>query len=134
MKTTFCWLMGLAAAALSLAVLAQAPVEISFYYPVAVGGPITKIIDGYAAEFQSENPTIKVTPIYSGTYQDTLTKAQTALKAGAGPQLAVLLSTDVFSLIDDDLCMRRLGVLGGVGERLGDYVVRRHLHQRFAVL
>ena len=77
--------------------------EISFYFPVAVGGPITKIIDGYAADFQRENPAIKVTPIYAGTYQDTLTKAQTALKANAGPQLAVLLSTDVFSLIDDDL-------------------------------
>ena len=52
--------------------------EISFYFPVAVGGPITKIIDGYAADFQRENPGIKVTPIYAGTYQDTLTKAQTA--------------------------------------------------------
>ena len=28
-----------------------ADVELSFYYPVAVGGPITKIIDGYAADF-----------------------------------------------------------------------------------
>ena len=82
---------------------ADAATEISFYFPVAVGGPITKIIDGYAADFQRENPSIKVTPIYAGTYQDTLTKAQTALKAGAGPQMAVLLSTDVFSLIDDDL-------------------------------
>ena len=44
-----------------------------------------------------------MTPIYAGTYQDTMTKAQTALKAKAGPQLAVLLSTDAFSLIDDDL-------------------------------
>ena len=77
--------------------------EISFYFPVAVGGPITKIIDGYAADFQRENPSIKVTPIYAGTYQDTLTKAQTALKSNAGPQLAVLLSTDAFSLIDDDM-------------------------------
>ena len=77
--------------------------EISFYFPVAVGGPITKIIDGYAADFQRENPSIKVTPIYAGTYQDTLTKAQTALKSNAGPQLGVLLSTDAFSLIDDDL-------------------------------
>src|ERR1700721_3822792 len=77
--------------------------DISFYFPVAVGGPITKIIDGYATDFQRENPTIKVTPVYAGTYQDTLTKAQTALKANAGPQMAVLLSTDVFSLIDDDL-------------------------------
>jgi sn-glycerol 3-phosphate transport system substrate-binding protein len=82
---------------------AEAETEISFYFPVAVGGPITKIIDGYAADFQRENPGLKVTPIYAGTYQDTLTKAQTALQAGSGPQMAVLLSTDVFSLIDDDL-------------------------------
>ncbi len=95
-----------AAASLALPAVgraADAATEISFYFPVAVGGPITKIIDGYAADFQRENPTIKVTPIYAGTYQDTLTKAQTALKANAGPQMAVLLSTDVFSLIDDAL-------------------------------
>src|SRR5579872_4407153 len=95
-----------AAAALAMPAVARAAdaaTEISFYFPVAVGGPITKIIDAYAAEFQRENPSIKVTPIYAGTYQDTLTKAQTALKSNAGPQMAVLLSTDVFSLIDDDL-------------------------------
>ncbi len=95
-----------AAAGMALSGVARAAetaTEISFYFPVAVGGPITRIIDGYAADFQRENPAIKVTPIYAGTYQDTLTKTQTALKANAGPQMAVLLSTDVFSLIDDDL-------------------------------
>ncbi len=96
-------LSGTATLAMPAIVRAQQVTEISFYFPVAVGGPITKIIDGYAADFQRENPGIKVTPIYAGTYQDTLTKAQTALKAGSGPQMAVLLSTDVFSLIDDDL-------------------------------
>jgi sn-glycerol 3-phosphate transport system substrate-binding protein len=100
-------LLNAAAATLALPAIARAAAattaEISFYFPVAVGGPITKIIDGYAADFQRENPAIKVTPVYAGTYQDTLTKAQTALKANAGPQMAVLLSTDVFSLIDDDL-------------------------------
>jgi sn-glycerol 3-phosphate transport system substrate-binding protein len=95
-----------AGAALALPAVGHAAdiaAEISFYFPVAVGGPITKIIDAYAADFQHENPSIKVTPIYAGTYQDTLTKAQTALKAKAGPQLAVLLSTDAFTLIDDEL-------------------------------
>ena len=52
------------------AVAAQAPVEVSFYFPVAVGGPITKIIDGFAADFEKENPGIKIKPIYSGSYQD----------------------------------------------------------------
>jgi len=81
----------------------QTVTEVSFYFPVAVGGPITKIVDGYAADFMRDNPQIKVTPIYAGSYTDTLTKAQTALRAGSGPQMAVLLSTDAFSLIDDAL-------------------------------
>jgi len=94
---------GVASLAMPAVVRAETEIEISFYFPVAVGGPITKIIDGYAADFQRENPGMKVTPIYSGTYQDTLTKARTALSARSGPQMAVLLSTDVFSLIDEDL-------------------------------
>ena len=89
-------------AALSALAFAQAPVEISFYYPVAVGGPITKIIDGLAADFEKENPGIKVRPIYSGSYQDSLTKALTAVKGGDAPTAAVLLSTDMFTLIDED--------------------------------
>jgi sn-glycerol 3-phosphate transport system substrate-binding protein len=81
---------------------AQAATEISFYYPVAVGGPITKLIDAYAADFTKENPSIKVTPIYAGSYQDTIVKALTAHKAGNPPVTSVLLSTDMFTLIDED--------------------------------
>ncbi len=77
-------------------------VDISFYYPVAVGGPITKVIDGMAADFEKENPSIKVKPIYSGSYQDTITKVLTAVKGGDVPQTAVILSTDMFTLIDED--------------------------------
>jgi len=81
---------------------AQAATEISFYYPVAVGGPITKLIDQYAADFTKENPGLKVTPIYAGSYQDTIVKALTAHKAGNPPVTSVLLSTDMFTLIDED--------------------------------
>ena len=92
----------LATAGLSAPVLAQAPVEISFFYPVAVGGPITKTIDGYAADFARDNPGIKVNPIYAGTYQETIVKALTAHKSGQPPVTSVLLSTDMFTLIDED--------------------------------
>ena len=81
---------------------AEAQTEISFYYPVAVGGPITKIIDGYAAEFEKENPGIKVKPIYSGTYQESIVKALTAHKSGTPPVTSVLLSTDMYTLIDEE--------------------------------
>src|SRR5881394_4167800 len=102
MKACFGWLTGLALSALSALAFAQAPVEISFYYPVAVGGPITKIVDGLAADFEKENPGVKVKPIYSGTYQESIVKALTANKAGDPPVLSVLLSTDMYSLIDED--------------------------------
>ena len=82
--------------------LASAQVEVPFFYPVAVGGPITKIIDGMAADFEKENPGIKVKPIYTGTYQDSITKALTAVKSGEPPVTSILLSTDMFTLIDED--------------------------------
>jgi sn-glycerol 3-phosphate transport system substrate-binding protein len=81
---------------------ADGPVDLTFYYPVAVGGPVTKIIDGLAADFQKENPGIKVHPIYAGTYQETIVKVLTAQKSGEPPQMSVLLSTDMFTLIDED--------------------------------
>ncbi len=82
--------------------LAQTPVEVPFFFPVAVGGPITKIIDGYAADFEKENPGIKLRPIYAGSYQDTIAKALTAVKSGEPPVTSILLSTDMFTLIDED--------------------------------
>jgi sn-glycerol 3-phosphate transport system substrate-binding protein len=92
-----------AALAMPAVARAAAATQIEFYFPVAVGGPITKIIDGYAADFTKENPDIAVRPIYAGSYVDTLTKAVTATKAGTGPQLAVLLAVDAYSLVDDEL-------------------------------
>jgi sn-glycerol 3-phosphate transport system substrate-binding protein len=79
-----------------------AAVDLTMYYPVAVGGPVTKIIDDMVERFQKENPDIKVTAVYAGNYTDTMTKAMTAMKGGQPPQLSVLLSTDVFTLIDEN--------------------------------
>jgi sn-glycerol 3-phosphate transport system substrate-binding protein len=91
-----------AGALAALPAFAANPVEVSFYYPVAVGGPITKTIDAMAAEFEKENPGIKISAVYAGTYQDSLTKSLTAFKSGTPPTLAVLLSTDLFTLIDEN--------------------------------
>ena len=106
-RRTFKHMMAAATTALALgplsrAVHAQAQTEISFFYPVAVGGPIAKFIDEFVAEFSKENPGIKVTPIYAGSYQDTIVKALTAHKSGTPPVTSVLLSTDMFTLIDED--------------------------------
>lgn len=76
--------------------------NLTFYYPVAVGGPITKLIDTMAADFEKENPGIKVKPVYTGSYQDTIAKTLTALKGGEPPHFAVILSTDMYTLIDEE--------------------------------
>ncbi|HEY4997633.1 MAG TPA: ABC transporter substrate-binding protein [Usitatibacter sp.] len=92
----------MAAAFTALALGAAAETEITFYYPVAVGGPITKTIDQMSADFEKENPGIKVKPVYTGTYQESIVKALTAHKSGQPPTTAILLSTDMFTLIDED--------------------------------
>src|ERR1700687_4335165 len=110
---TMKWLLPIAGAVMTaLTSVAMAKdITLSFYYPIAVGGPIPKIIDGYVADFEKENPGITVKAIYAGTYQDTLVKALTAFKSGEPPDIAVLLSTDMFTLIDEDAVMPFDGLL-----------------------
>jgi sn-glycerol 3-phosphate transport system substrate-binding protein len=81
----------------------QAQTQLTFYYPIAVGGPLTKVIDGYARQFEQENPGIKVNPIYAGNYDDTRIKALAALKAGQSAPLSVLYSIDLYELIEQDV-------------------------------
>jgi sn-glycerol 3-phosphate transport system substrate-binding protein len=96
----------LAFAALFAAVSpARADTELTFYYPIAVGGPLTKVIDGLAAQFEKENPGVKVHPIYAGNYDDARIKALAALKAGQPAQLSVLFSIDIYELLEQDVIL-----------------------------
>jgi sn-glycerol 3-phosphate transport system substrate-binding protein len=95
-----------AAAAFAAAIsagAAQAKTQVTFYYPIQVAGPLTQVIDGYVAKFKAANPDIDVQPVYSGNYIDTTTKSLTAAKSGKPPTVAVLLATDIFTLIDEDV-------------------------------
>ncbi|HEY6853646.1 MAG TPA: extracellular solute-binding protein, partial [Gemmatimonadales bacterium] len=90
-------------ALLAFAQTAWAATELTFYYPIAVGGPLTKVIDGLAAEFEKQNPGIKVHPIYAGNYDDARIKALAAIKAGQPAQLSVLFSIDIYELLEQDV-------------------------------
>jgi sn-glycerol 3-phosphate transport system substrate-binding protein len=93
---------GALASVFALCASPAAAVDLTMYYPVAVGGPVTKIIDDMVTRFHQDNPEIRVQAVYSGNYTDTMTKAMTAMKGGQPPQLSVLLSTDAFTLIDEN--------------------------------
>ena len=90
------------ASAFSFCSLAQAATELTMYYPVAVGGALTEIVDGIVEKFEAENPDIDVTAIYAGNYNDARVKALAALKSGEPAQLSVMFSIDVHELRDLD--------------------------------
>ena len=86
----------------SISAVALAETELTMYYPVAVGGPLTQVVDGMVADFMSENPDIKVNAIYAGNYNDARIKALAALNSGESAQLSVMFSIDIYELIEQD--------------------------------
>jgi len=61
-------------------------VDLEFYFPVA-------------------NEGVNIDAVYAGSYKDTVTKALTASRGGKPPQLSVILSVDMFTLIDEEVIM-----------------------------
>lgn len=84
------------------AAFAAPATEIDMYYPVSASGPIAKIVQDLINDFQTENPDVKVNAIYSGTFDETLSKALTAHKAGKPPAIAHILSAQLFTLLEAD--------------------------------
>jgi sn-glycerol 3-phosphate transport system substrate-binding protein len=77
-------------------------VDLQFFFPVAVGGKAADTIQSLTDEYAAAHPNVKIDAVYAGSYQDTITKTLTAAKGGTPPQLAVILSVDMFTLIEED--------------------------------
>lgn len=93
-----------ATAALALAAApAAADVDLQFYFPVAVGGAAAETIQSLTDQYVAEHEGVAIEAVYTGSYQDTVAKALTAARGGTAPQLSVILSTDLFTLLDEDL-------------------------------
>jgi sn-glycerol 3-phosphate transport system substrate-binding protein len=95
-------LFGMALSFLSAAGSGEAPssgkMELTFFYPVNVGGPLTALIDKICADFNQENPNIVVKPVYTGNYDDTVVKIQTAIQGRNPPDFFINLATQRFSM------------------------------------
>ena len=79
--------------------------HLTFYYPVNVGGDAAKLIEDACAEFNAENPDIVVEPVYTGNYDDTVTKIQTAIQGGTPPDVFVSLATQRFTMASTGMAM-----------------------------
>lgn len=75
-------------------------IELKIYYPVGVAGALAQVIDGFVSEFNKTHPNIHVTSVYAGKYAQAMQKAQTAFMAGHPPDVAILSTTTVLTLIN----------------------------------
>lgn len=91
-----------AAALLASTATAALAVDLQFFFPVAVGGKAADTIQALTDEYVAANPDVKIEAVYAGSYQDTITKTLTAARGGTPPQLSVILSVDMFTLIEED--------------------------------
>lgn len=78
-------------------------VQLDMYFPVSVGGGPDAIISALCDQFHAENPGIKINPVYAGSYAETRTKVQAAIKSGNTPAIALMFSIDLFSLLSMDV-------------------------------
>ncbi len=81
---------------------AQAPaklIRLTFYYPVGVAGPLAKVIGDMTDRFNKEHPGIEVVPVYSGDYDPTLQKVQTAVMAGNPPDVFIVEISELPTLL-----------------------------------
>lgn len=76
--------------------------ELTMYFPVSVGGGPDALIDALCEQYHEENPNVIVNPVYAGSYADTRTKVQAAIKGGNIPDMAIMFSIDLYSLLAMD--------------------------------
>jgi sn-glycerol 3-phosphate transport system substrate-binding protein len=79
------------------------PIALDMYFPVSVGGGPDAIISSLCDQFNAENPGIRINPVYAGSYAETRTKVQAAIKAGNTPAIALMFSIDLHALRSMDV-------------------------------
>jgi sn-glycerol 3-phosphate transport system substrate-binding protein len=99
-------------------------ITLQMFYPVQVGGPLTKLIEKIADDFHNVNPNIIVEPIYTGNYDDTVVKIQTAIQGKTPPDLFLSLATQRFSLASSNsvIPLDDLIAMDGGDEYINDFL------------
>jgi sn-glycerol 3-phosphate transport system substrate-binding protein len=88
-RRKFVGLLATAPMAWAAPAFAAEPVQLTFWFPVDLGGGLAKTIDRMVADFNQSHPDIRVTATYTGNYDVTLQKIQASKLAGSLPDVAV---------------------------------------------
>jgi len=69
---------------------AQAATDIDFFFPVPVQGKLATEMQKLVEQFDQSHPDIHVTPVYTGSYDDTNLKTRAAIQAGRPPGVVLM--------------------------------------------
>ena len=91
----------------------EKPLELTFFYPVNIGGAVPNLINKMAEDFHTENPNIIVKGIYTGNYDDNAVQVMSSFQAGNQPDFFLydytsclsIISTGYVSSLDDLLAV-----------------------------
>jgi len=101
--TTWCkWLATIALAiCLASAVGAARATDIDLFFPVPVDGPLARDMATLIKQLNAAHPDIKATPVYTGSYDETLIKTRAATQAGKPPAAVVMSANFITDLAID---------------------------------
>jgi len=79
---------------------AQAAVTITYDFPIGVSGPLYDLMTSIVGDFNRTHPNIHVEPVFAGNYVQAMAKAITGVVGGNPPDVAVLDTPELYSLLD----------------------------------
>ena len=91
-----------AAAACLLSVSAHAATDIDLFFPVPVQGKLALEMQRLVEVFNKEHADIHVTPVYTGSYDDTNLKTHAAIAAGKPPAAVIMSANFVREYVIND--------------------------------
>ena len=99
------------------AVTAQDDIVIDFYFPSATANDAEGIFQRYADTFEERNEGISINPVFTGSYTDTRNTILTELQGGgAGPDVAVMLSIDLYSFAEEGYIVPAQGFIDAMDD------------------
>ncbi len=82
--------------------IASATENIKFYFPTSVQGPLAQHMKKVVKQYNESQDKVKVTAIYTGSYQETMVKASAAMEAGNPPAVAMVGANNVLDFVQKD--------------------------------
>lgn len=99
---------------LMVAGLAQAKTTVEFWH--AMSGSRLKVLEKIVSDFNAAHPDVEVRAVFTGTYEETLTKFIAAYRAGTAPHLVQVYEVGTQTMIDSGAIIPVYQIPGMLGE------------------